>query len=107
MRAEIADSNVTITTVMPSAVQTELAAGLNIRGVPKASPEEVAEEIIASCSHCKAEITVPRWLTPVKAVEEVLPEKVGRFLKKLAGAQDRLLHDTPASRAYQKRVSKH
>jgi hypothetical protein len=31
----------------------------------------------------------------VKAVEEVLPEKVGRFLKKLAGAQDRLLHDTP------------
>lgn len=78
VRAEIADSNVTITTVMPSAVQTELAAGLNIRGVPKASPEEVAEEIIASCSHCKAEITVPRWLTPVKAVEEVLPEKTGR-----------------------------
>jgi short-subunit dehydrogenase len=106
VRAEIADSNVTITTVMPSAVQTELAAGLNIRGVPKARPEEVAEEIIASCSHCKAEITVPRWLSPVKAVEEVLPETVGRFLKKLAGAQERLLHDTPASRAYQKRVSK-
>ncbi|KGD64040.1 short chain dehydrogenase [Alcanivorax nanhaiticus] len=107
VRAEIVDSNVTITTVMPSAVQTELAAGLNIRGVPKASPEEVAEEIVASCLHCKGEITVPRWLTPVKAIEEVLPEKVGSFLKKLAGAQERLLHDTPASRAYQERVSKH
>lgn len=106
VRAEIADSNVTITTVMPSAVQTELAAGLNIRGVPKANPEEVAEEILASCTHCKAEITVPRWLAPVKAMEEMIPEKAGRLLKRLAGAQKRLLHDTPASRAYQERVSK-
>lgn len=106
VRSEIADSNVTITTVMPSAVQTELTAGLNIRGVPKSRPEDVAAEIIESCHHGKPEITVPRWLATIGAVEELLPEKVGTFLKKLAGAQNRLLHDTPQSRAYQDRVSR-
>ena len=106
VRTEIADSHVSITTVMPSAVQTELTAGLNIRGVPAAKPEAVAEEIVASCAHGKSEITVPRWLSPVSAIEEVLPESVGRFFKKLAGAQNRLLHDSAASRADQDRVSK-
>jgi len=106
VRAEIADSNVTITTVMPSAVQTDLTAGLNIRGVPKSTPEEVAAEIIASCQHGKPEITVPRWVATFGPMEELLPEKVGTFIKKLAGAQQRILHDTPQSRAYQDRVSR-
>lgn len=106
VRSEIAGTNVSITTVMPSAVQTDLTAGLDIRGVPKSKPEEVAAEIIASCQHRKPEITVPRWLSPIAAVEEVLPEKVGTFLKKIAGAQNRLLHDTPQSRAYQERVNR-
>lgn len=106
VRSEIAGSKVTITTVMPSAVQTDLTAGLDIRGVPKSTPEDVAAEIIESCFHGKPEITVPRWLATVGAVEELLPEKVGTFIKKLAGAQNRLLHDTPQSRAYQDRVSR-
>lgn len=106
VRSEIADSNVTITTVMPSAVETDLTAGLNIRGVPRSSPAEVAAEIIDSCRHGKAEITVPRWLAAIGAVEELLPEKAGTILKKLAGAQSRLLHDTPQARAYQERVSR-
>ena len=106
VRSEIMDSNVTITTVMPSAVQTDLTAGLDIRGVPKSKPEDVAAEIVSSCHHCKPEITVPRWLNTIGAVEELLPEKVGSFIKKLAGAQNRLLHDTPQSRAYQDRVSR-
>ncbi|MBA56621.1 MAG: short-chain dehydrogenase [Pseudomonadales bacterium] len=106
VRSEIMDSNVTITTVMPSAVRTDLTAGLDIRGVPKSKPEDVAAEIVSSCHHGKPEITVPRWLNTIGAVEELLPEKVGSFIKKMAGAQNRLLHDTPQSRAYQDRVSR-
>lgn len=106
VRSEIDGSNVTITTVMPSAVQTELTAGLDIRGVPKSKPEDVAAEIIASCRHGKPEITVPRWLATIGAIEELLPEKIGTMVKKLAGAQKRILHDTPQSRAYQNRVSR-
>jgi len=106
VRSEISDSNVTITTVMPSAVQTELTAGLDIRGVPKSTPAEVAAEIVKSCHHGKSEITVPRWIGRLGVVEELLPEKAGAFIKKLAGAQNRLLQDTPQSRAYQERVSR-
>jgi len=106
VRSEIADSKVSITTVMPSAVQTELTAGMDIRGVPKSKPEDVAAEIIASCRHGKPEVTVPRWLATIGAVEELMPERIGTMLKKLAGAQDRLLHDTPETRAYQNRVSR-
>jgi len=106
VRAEINDSDVTITTIMPSAVLTDLTSGQNIRGVPKLKPEEVAAEIIASCHHGKPEIALPRWLAPVGVIEEMMPEKVGIFLKKLAGAQNRVLTQTPQTRAYQDRVSR-
>ncbi len=106
VRSEIAGSKVTLTTILPSAVQTELTAGLDIRGVPKCSPEMVAKEIVASCKHGHDEVTLPRWLAPIGAVEHVLPERIGEFVKRLAGAQKRISVVNEITRAYQERTSR-
>ena len=106
VRAEIVDSAVTITTILPSAVQTELTAGLDISGVPKASPDDIAAEIVASCKHGQAEITMPKWLAPIGAVEHVLPERMGEYVKRLLGAQKRITADNEKTRAYQERTSR-
>lgn len=106
VRSEISESAVTITTILPSAVQTELAAGLDIRGVPKASPEDIAAEIVASCKHGKAEVTMPKWLAPIGAVEQVLPEQLGEYVKRLVGAQKRITAVNEQTKAYQERTSR-
>ncbi|HET8707448.1 MAG TPA: SDR family NAD(P)-dependent oxidoreductase [Pseudomonadales bacterium] len=106
VRAEIDGSKVTITTVLPAAVQTELTAGLNIRGVPKSKPETIAKEIVASCKHGRPEVTMPKWLGQIGTLEQALPERVGDFVKKVVGAQSRMTADNANSRAYQDRVSR-
>jgi NADP-dependent 3-hydroxy acid dehydrogenase YdfG len=106
VRAEIAGANVTITTILPAAVQTELTAGLDIRGVPKAAPEDVAREILASCRHGRPEVTLPRWLGSVGAIEQGVPERLGEFIKRAVGAKERVSSDNERSRKYQERISK-
>ncbi|MCH8544223.1 MAG: SDR family NAD(P)-dependent oxidoreductase [Alcanivorax sp.] len=106
VRAEIANSRVTITTLLPAAVQTELSAGLDIRGVPKCTPEEVAREVLASCLHGQAEVTLPRWLAPIGSVEHLLPERFGEMIKRVAGARKRITADNENARKYQDRVSR-
>lgn len=106
VRSEIADSRVTITTILPAAVSTELTAGLDIRGVPTVSPEQVAREIVASCRHGRAEVTLPQWLAPVGAVEHALPERIGEKVKRLVGAQQRISAVNETTRAYQERTSR-
>lgn len=106
VRAEIAGSGVTITTVLPAAVQTELTAGLDIRGVPKCTPDDVANEILASCRHGQAEVTLPRWLAPIGSVEHMLPERFGELIKRVVGAKKRITVDNETARKYQDRVSR-
>jgi len=106
VRAEISGSGVTITTLMPSAVETELTAGMNIIGVPKAKPSEIADEIIASCHHGEPEVTMPKWLFPIGTIEQAMPEKMGNWVKRIAGAQKRVAPDNEQTRKYQERVSR-
>jgi short-subunit dehydrogenase len=90
IRSEIATSNVTITTVMPSAVRTELLSGISTKGAPTADPEHVAAAIVDSARNSRREIAVPRWAATLGAAEELLPEPVLGGLKRLAGG-NRLL----------------
>lgn len=106
VRAEIAESAVTISTILPAAVETELTAGMNIRGVPTVLPREVAQEILSSCRHGKAEVTLPHWLAPVGTVEQALPEKLGNLIKRALGAQERISEENDVTRKYQERISR-
>ncbi len=103
VRAEIAASNVTISTVLPAAVETDLHAGLDTSLMPVAAPEDVARAIVASCRHTRAEVGIPRWVTPIGQLVETFPEALGEAAKRAAGAQRRITPDNPAARAYQAR----
>ncbi|MBJ7329704.1 MAG: SDR family oxidoreductase [Solirubrobacteraceae bacterium] len=103
VRAEIAESAVTISTVMPSAVRTELITGLQTRGVPTLDPEDVAAAIVASAGHPRREITLPRWLAPVGATEQAVPERLLEFAKRNLGGNDTLAADDPERQAYEGR----
>lgn len=106
VRSEIASSRVTMTTILPAAVRTELTAGLGIQGVPTSAPADVAREIVASCRHGKPEVTVPRFLGMIGALEQALPEKIGEFVKRAAGAQQRLSANNERAKAYQERTAR-
>ncbi len=105
VRAEITGSGVTITTVMPAAVRTDLSAGLDIAGIPQSSPDSVAKAIVASCRHRRHEVTIPGGLGVVAATE-ALPEPIGEALKRIVGAQRRLASNTDEGRRYQERVAR-
>ena len=84
VRAEIASSAVTLTTVMPTAVHTDLTAGVSLDLLPTLQPEDVADVVVDSAGHAWREVTVPRWLAPIGMVEEVTPEPLMQRLKRLA-----------------------
>lgn len=84
IRAEIASSAVTLTTVMPTAVHTELTAGVSLDLLPTREPEQIAEVIADSSAHPWREVTVPRWLAPAGMIEELMPEPLLQRIKHLA-----------------------
>ena len=84
VRAEIADSDVTLTTVFPTAVHTELTAGVSLDLLPTRQPADVAAAIADSARKPRNEVTVPRWLAPFGAIEQATPEPVLQRIKHLA-----------------------
>ena len=100
VRAELAGTPVTVATVLPSAVATDLDAGLNHGPIPVSPPSDVADAIVASCRGGRREIYVPRWAGPVGRFVDGLPEPVGELAKRAAGAQGRLTVDNEQRRAY-------
>jgi NAD(P)-dependent dehydrogenase (short-subunit alcohol dehydrogenase family) len=105
VRAEIASTAVTLTTVMPTAVHTELTAGVSLDLLPTRRPEEIARVIADSARRPRREVTVPRWLAPMGAIEEAAPEPVMQRLKQLATLWRPPGHyDADARRGYLDRI---
>lgn len=86
VRAELRDTGVEVTCVMPAVVNTELGSGLvETRAVKKIEPEQVAEAIVAALSRPKFDVHVPSSAGVIGKVIAVLPrgarEGVARALK--------------------------
>jgi len=65
VRQEIEGSGVTLSVVLPSAVDTELSSGISFpfEKYAKVSPEQVAEAVVRTIGKKrKREVVVPRWL---------------------------------------------
>ena len=61
VRAELRDTAIEVSCVMPGVVNTELASGLpSARGVKNVEPEEVAAEIVSALEHPRFDVFVPR-----------------------------------------------
>lgn len=83
VRAELAATRVSITTVMPGAVKTELTSGISLDLQPVLDPGDVARAIADSARHPGREITVPRWLAPFGTLEQATPEPILETAKRL------------------------
>jgi len=109
LRDELAGTGVTVTAVLPSAVRTELTAGVKLGGLlPTVDPERIADEVVASCRHRDAIVAVPRWMRSYETAAAVFPD---RLLGAIRGplTRDRVLRrlDSKARSSYDQRVRTH
>ena len=106
VREELRGSGVTLSTVLPSIVRTELISGVPLpRGAPTVGPEEVARAIADSCGNGRREVHVPRWVAAYDALEVAVPSRLMGALRRVLDdrrALDRL--DAEAREAYERRV---
>lgn len=88
VRAELAGTGVTISTVMPAAVNTDLIGHFTLGPtIPVLEPEEVAEAVVATARHRRAENPLPRWLVGVGVLEQALPAALLDRVKRVAVAR--------------------
>ncbi|GAA4803010.1 SDR family oxidoreductase [Nocardioides caeni] len=97
-RLEMAPHGVTLTAILPSAVDTDLASGFDMKPIPKVAPEDIAHAVIASVANRAAEIAVPRYVGALAAGSHLVPVPVlDRVRKVIKG--DRALHPDESARA--------
>lgn len=104
-RLELAPAGVSVTAVLPSAVDTALASGLDMRPIPKVRPEAIAAAVVDSVASRHAEIAVPRYVGALAATAAVTPEPVLHAVRRLV-RDDRALRPDSAERvAYRDRLT--
>lgn len=106
LRDELAGTGVTVTAVLPSAVRTDLVAGVKLGGVlPAVDPGDIAAAIVESCRIRTAVIAVPAWMRTYEAAAALTPD---RLLGAIRGGltRKRVLRtlDTQARARYDERV---
>lgn len=107
VRREYADTGVSVSAVLPSAVRTELASGAPLgRGMPTVDPEVIAAAVVSSCRTRKAEIPVPGFLAGWDLLDAVTPEPVMRVGRRALGDRRALTSlDRKTRAAYENRVA--
>jgi NADP-dependent 3-hydroxy acid dehydrogenase YdfG len=107
VRAEVRDTPIEISCVMPGVVNTELAAGLQqARGVKNVNPEDVADAIVEALEVPRFDVFVPKSIGPINKVLGVLP-RGGREALARALKADQVLADADpnARRGYELRAA--
>jgi len=76
VRSELRGTGVHVTTVLPTAVRTEMAAGLRLRGLPRVPPETVARTVVRLVRRRRppATVMVPHWLRPLAVIDSASPQ---------------------------------
>lgn len=107
VRQEFADTGVSISAVLPSAVRTGLVAGVPLgRGLPTVEPEDVARVVVASVRTRRAEIPVPGYLRLFDMANALVPEPLFRLGRRLLDdARALTATDHEARSEYEQRVA--
>lgn len=104
-RLEFADRGVSISAILPSAVDTALASGLDMRPIPKVKPEAIARAVVDSVGHRHAETAVPGYVGALAAAAALVPEPVLAGIRR-AIRDDRAMRPDRAERiAYRTRLT--
>jgi NADP-dependent 3-hydroxy acid dehydrogenase YdfG len=108
VRAELRETPIEVSCVMPGIVNTELAAGLQpARGVKNVEPDDVAEAIVQALRFPRFDVFVPRSIGPINQVLGLLPRS-GREAFARALKADHVLADADpnARRGYELRAAR-
>ncbi|NHA01835.1 SDR family oxidoreductase [Nocardioides sp. W3-2-3] len=97
-RLEMAEHGVTLTAVLPSAVDTDLASGFDMKPIPKVAPSDIAGAVVGSVRSRAAEIAVPRYVGALAATVPLVPVPLMDRVRKVVRG-DRALHPDDAARA--------
>lgn len=109
VRSELAGTGVTLTTVLPAVVNTELSSGITIplARFLKVEPEDVAQAIVASVERPRHEVSVPRWAAWYPKLRALFPVAVDARLRRAVGDDKALTAVDPAVRgAYSERIGR-
>ncbi|MGX9672869.1 SDR family oxidoreductase [Mycobacterium sp. HM-7] len=106
VRAEVENSGVSVSTILPSGVRTELTSGISAKGGLMVEPETIARAVVDTVHTRRVETAVPRLMGTAVTVANLLPHPVNRLLRK-ALKDDRGVEavDAVARQAYLQRVS--
>ena len=108
-RTEYAGTGVTVCAVLPSAVRTELASGVQLGGgMPTVDPEDVAQAILKTLRTKAARTSVPGWVAPGWAlIDALVPEFIQRAGRSLIDDRRALTALDPVGRsAYLDRIER-
>jgi NADP-dependent 3-hydroxy acid dehydrogenase YdfG len=105
-RLEMEDTGVSVSVILPSAVRTELSAGMDFGSLPVIEPDDVAQAVLKSVRTRAAEIAIPRSLGLAAGVTPLFPEPVTRFFRRISGDDVALNRVNAAERqAYSDRIA--
>jgi NADP-dependent 3-hydroxy acid dehydrogenase YdfG len=107
VRAELFETEIEVSCVMPAIVNTELAAGLKeARGVKNLEPEQVADAIVNALESPRFDVWVPRSTQFIATAMSVVPRRGREALGRLLKADKVLAEADPAQRvAYEDRAA--
>ena len=108
VRAELRDTGVEVSCVMPAVVNTELGSGLvEARAVKVSEPSDVADAIVAALEYPKFDVWVPKIGAGIHKVLNLLP-RAGREAIARALKADQVLAqaDANARAAYEARAAR-
>ncbi|GAA3805108.1 SDR family oxidoreductase [Nocardioides panacisoli] len=106
IRQEFAPLGLDVSLILPTVVQTELAAGVPAaKGMKPVTADDVAAAIESVVRKPRAELWVPNWVQGPTKFTQALPRKVQDALAKTNDASQVLTHADPAARAaYEERA---
>ena len=108
VRAELTDTEIEVSCVMPAVVNTELAAGLKeARGVKNQEPEDVADAIVKALEYPKFDVYVPAYAGGIAKFMQLLPRGGREAVARALGA-DKVLADADSAQraAYEDRAAR-
>jgi NADP-dependent 3-hydroxy acid dehydrogenase YdfG len=107
VREEVAAGGVSVTAVLPAAVRTGLASGVQLgRGLPTVDAEDVARAIVRTARTRRAEVPVPGYLRLFDVVDALVPGPLIRLGRRLLDDARALTSvDRDARREYEQRVA--
>ncbi|MFD4442346.1 SDR family oxidoreductase [Nocardia sp. NPDC058519] len=74
VREELRGSGVNLSVVMPTVVDTPLAAGTSTGSVDMLTPEDVASAVVGAIAKPRFEVTVPGYVGPLARAVAILPD---------------------------------